>query len=202
MPKTLGIFTGKKSEYNGLILKSLVTEAKKTIQIAEYVYLNREDAPVKVNYNEVKQVNNIICRKNSRLEELSGKGYIKREKDLWKLETKGLCVALTLFNDFGDLRKLVDFEDLQQQFKIALKKIKRHPLIALITKVGDNTMSDQYDMMENDPKFIELFLFKLRAFTDDLIRLGVDIDAMSKRDFQIIMANKLFSWMEDSSINS
>ena len=197
MSKTLGIFTGKKSEYNGLILKSLVIGAKKTIEIAEYVYLNKTDSPVKVNYNELKTINSIICRKNSRLEELSSRGYIKREKDLWKLETKGLCVALTLFNDFSDLRKLVDFKELQQQFKSAITKIKRHPLIALITSVSSNTIKDQYEMMENDPKFVELFLFKLRAFTEELIRVGVDIDAMSNKDFQIIMATKINSWIKD-----
>jgi hypothetical protein len=62
MPKTLGIFTGKKSEYNGLILKSLVTGAKKTIQIAEYVYSNQKDAPPEIDHNEVKTINSIICR--------------------------------------------------------------------------------------------------------------------------------------------
>lgn len=200
MTKTLGIFTGKKSEYNGLILKSLVTGAKKTIKIAEYVYLNQKDAPAKVNKNEVKQINSIICRKNSRIDELSNKGYIKREKDLWKLETKGACVALTLFNDFGDLRKLVDLGDLQLQFQSAVRKIKKHPLIALITTtVTDNTIKDQYNIMENDPTFVELFLFKLRAYTDDLIRLGVDLDAMPNLDFKIIMANKLSSWINDYS---
>lgn len=198
---TIGIFTGKKSEYNGLILRSLFTGAKKTIEIAEYVYLNQKDAPAKVNHNEVKQINSIICRKDSRLDELSDRGYITRENDLWKLETKGSCVALTLFNDFGDLRKLVDFEDLQLQFKTAVKKVKRHPFIALVTKAPDNTMKEQYDMMENDPKFVELFLFKLRAFTIDLIRQGVNLDTMSNKDFQIFMAEKISSWMmEDSSL--
>lgn len=201
MSKTLGIFTGKKSEYNGLILKSLFTGAKKTIQIAEYVYLNQKNAPVKVNQNKVRQINSIICRKNSRLDELSSKGYIKKEKGLWKLENKGACVALTLFNDFSDLRKLVDFEELHPQFTSAVNKIKRHPLIALIIRAGGNTLSDQYEMMENDPKFIELFLFKLRAFTDEFIRIGLDIDTMSGRDFKIIMANKLSNWIEDISNN-
>lgn len=202
MSKTLGIFTGKKSENNGLILKSLVTGAKQTIQIAEYVYLNQSDAPSKVNHNEVRQINSIICRKNSRLEELSNKGYIIRENNLWKLELKGVCVALTLFHDFGDLKKLVDFEDLQQQFKSVVTKVKKHPLIALITTTTtDNTIKDQYNIMENDPKFIELFLFKLRAFTEELIREGVNLDTMSKRDFQIIMANKIYSWMEENSFS-
>ena len=103
MSQTLGIFTGKKSEYNKLILKSLVDGAKKTIHIAEYIYCNKADFPLPVNKNVVKSINSIICRKNSRLAELSDKGYIRKENNLWKLTLKGLCVALTLFNDFADV---------------------------------------------------------------------------------------------------
>ena len=198
MSKTLGIFTGKKSEYNGLILKSLFTGAKKTIQIAEYVYLNKKDAPAKVNKNEVRQINSIICRKNGRLEELSNKGYIKREKDLWELETKGACVALTLFNDFSDLRKLVDFEDLQPKFMSALQKAKKNLIIPLIfTKAAQNIINEEYDKMAKNPKFIELFLFKLKTFTEELIREGVDIDAMSNRSFRINIGEKMSSWAEE-----
>jgi hypothetical protein len=55
--------------------------------------------------------------------------------------------------------------------------------------------------MENDSKFIELFLFKLRAFTEQLMREGVDIDNMSNQDFQLFMAGKISSWiMEDRSL--
>lgn len=54
-------------------------------------------------------------------------------------------------------------------------------------------------MMENDPNFVELLLFKLRAFTDELIREGVNIDTMAKQDFQIILTNKIYNWMEDDS---
>jgi hypothetical protein len=198
MSKTLGILTGKKREYNGLILKSLVTGAKKTIQIAKYIHLNQDDAPVKANYNEVRQINSIICRKKSRLQELSDKGYIKKDKDLWKLEAKGTCVALTLFNDFGDLRKLVDFEDLQPKLKSAVQKAKKNPIITLIfTKAVQNIINEEYDKMVNNPKFIELFLFKLRAFTEELIREGVDIDAMSNRSFRINIGEKMSSWAEE-----
>ena len=64
----------------------------------------------------------------------------------------------TLFNDFGDLKKFVGFEDLQLQFKSAVIKVKRYPLIALITtQAAENTLKEQYNKMENDSKFIELF---------------------------------------------
>ena len=76
-------------------------------------------------------------------------------------------------------------------------KVKKHPLIALITQAPDNTIKEQYDLMENDPKFVELFLFKLRAFTSDLIREGVNIDAMSNQDLQIFLAGKIVSWMSE-----
>jgi hypothetical protein len=110
---------------------------------------------------------------------------------------KGACVALTLFNDFGDLSKLIDL-DIQLQFKSAIQKIKKLPIFALMfTKAAQNIIKEQYDRVENNPKFIELFLFKLRAFTQELISEGVNIDTMSKRDFRIIIANKMSSWMEE-----
>lgn len=70
-------------------------------------------------------------------------------------------------------------------------------LIALITQAPDNTVKKQYDLIENDPKFVKLFLFKLRAFTIDLIREGVNIDTMSNQDLQIFLASKISSWMSE-----
>jgi hypothetical protein len=196
MSKTLGILTGKKREYNGLILKSLVTGAKKTIQIAEYVHLSQEDAPVKANYNEVRQINSIICRKNSRLEELSNKAYIKRENNLWKLTFKGISVALTLFNDFADAKKFIDFTQIERNFKDALKEFDENPIYALLrTTKADNIIKKQFNRIENDPQFGELFLFKLRAYTSDMIRESVNIDIMPELELKLLMAYKILFWM-------
>lgn len=196
MTQTLSIFTGKKSEYNQLILKSLVDGAKKTIQIAEYIYSNKADFPLPVNKNEVKSINSIICRKNSRLEELTNKGYIRRDNNLWKLTLKGLCVALTLFNDFADVRELIDLEKIHHDFQSVVREADRHPIIALLrTKEADNIIKEQFNRMENDTKFHELFLFKLRAFTSDMIMQGVNIDLMSTLDLKLLMANKIYFWM-------
>lgn len=109
-----------------------------------------------------------------------------------------LSILKTNFNDFGDLRKLIDFKDLQPQFKSAVQKAKKNPIIPLIfTKAAQNIIKEQYDKMMNDPKFIELFLFKLRAFTEELIREGVIIDTMSNRDFRISIGIKMSSWVEE-----
>ncbi|MCJ7770531.1 hypothetical protein MUP37_03020 [Candidatus Bathyarchaeota archaeon] len=203
MPKTLGIFKGKKEEYNRLILKGLSTGPMKTIQIAEYIYLNQENAPVALNHNEVKSINSIICRRNSRIDELSSKGYIERKDDLWKLDSKGTCVSLTLFDDFDEVKKLVDFDELQLQFKEVVRKVKKHPLIDLMTApLRDNTIKNQYNMMENNPKFLEQFVFKLRASTNEMIREGVNLDMMSNQRFLIILASEISSWMEGESVNS
>ncbi len=200
MSRTLGIFTGKKSEYNKLILKSLVVGVKKTIQIAEYIYLNKNGFHLKINKNEIKSINSIICRKNSRLNELSEKGYIRRENNLWKLTFKGLCVALTLFNDFADIRKLIDFEKIHQDFQSVVREADMHPIIALLrTKEANNIIKEQFNRIENDYQFSELFLFKLRAFTSDMILQGVNIDIMLKLEFQLLMANKIFFWMMEAS---
>ena len=52
--------------------------------------------------------------------------------------------------------------------------------------------------MEHDTKFHELFLFKLKAYTEDMIQQGVNIDTMSKLDFQLFMVNKIYFWMMES----
>jgi hypothetical protein len=196
MSRTLGIFTGKKSEYNKLILKSLFVGAKKTIQVAKYIYLNKDDFPLTANKNEVRSISSIICRKNSRLVEMSKKGYIRRENNLWKLTSKGFCVALTLFNDFADVRKLMDFDKIQQEFQSAVREAYRNPMIVLMrTTESDNMIKEQFNRMENDPQFGELFLFKLRAFTDNMINQGVNIDIMSKPEFLMLMAVKIHFWM-------
>ena len=167
MSKTLGIFTGKKSEYNGLILKSLVTGARKTMQIAEYVYLNQKDAPSQVNYNSVKQINSIICRKNSRRDELADKGYIRRENNLWKLTFKGFSVALTLFNDFADVKSFIDFTQIERNFKDALAELDRNPIYALLRTTE----------------------------ADNIIREGINIDSMSELDLKLHLAYKILFWM-------
>jgi hypothetical protein len=51
--------------------------------------------------------------------------------------------------------------------------------------------------MANNPKFIELFLFKLKTFTEELIREGVNIDAMSNRNFRINIGERMSSWAEE-----
>ena len=109
---------------------------------------------------------------------------------------KGLSVALTLFNGFADVRKLIDFEKIHQEFQSAVREADKHPIIVLLrTTEADNLIKEQFNRMENDSQFSELFLFKLRAFTDDMIRQGVNIDIMLKLEFQLLMANKIYFWM-------
>ena len=80
----------------------------------------------------------------------------------------------------------------------ALQKAKKNLIIPLIfTKAAQNIINEEYDKMANNPKFIELFLFKLKTFTEELIREGVDIDAMSNRSFRINIGEKMSSWVEE-----
>ena len=43
--------------------------------------------------------------------------------------------------------------------------------------------------------FLELFLFKLRAFASDIILQAVNIDIILKIEFKLLMANKIFFWI-------
>ena len=81
---------------------------------------------------------------------------------------KGLCVALTLFNDFAEAKKFIDFKKIDSTFKSVVREAEKHPIIALLrTKEADNIIKEQLNRMENDTKFHELFLFKLKAYTED-----------------------------------
>ena len=136
------------------------------------------------------------------MDELSSKGYTKRENNVWKLSSKGSCVALTLF-DFNEIRRLADFDELQSQFRDMIRKVKRHPVIAIMTAPHqDNTLKDQYDRMEKEERFVEDFITKLRDFTSELVRAGLDLDTLSNEDFEIIIANKVSSWMKKNTTDT
>ena len=50
--------------------------------------------------------------------------------------------------------------------------------------------------MEKEERFVEQFITKLRDFTAELIKDGLNLDAISNEDFEIIIANKVSSWMK------
>jgi len=82
--------------------------------------------------------------------------------------------------------------------KSVVREAEKQPILALLrTKEADNIIKEQLNRMENDTKFHELFLFKLKAYTEDMIQQGVNLDTMSKLDFQLFMANKIYFWMMD-----
>ena len=113
---------------------------------------------------------------------------------------KGISVALTLFNDFADAKKFIDFTQIERNFKDALKEFDENPIYALLrTTKADNIIKKQFNRIENDPLFGELLLFKLRAFTDDLIREGVNIDIMPELELKLLMAYKILFWMIGAS---
>jgi len=103
---------------------------------------------------------------------------------------------LTLFNDFIEAKKFIDFKKIDNTFKNVVREAEKHPFIALLrTTEADNIIKEQLNRMENDTKLHELFLFKLKAYSEDMIQQGVNIDTMSKLDFQLFMANKIYFWM-------
>jgi hypothetical protein len=54
--------------------------------------------------------------------------------------------------------------------------------------------------MENDTILHGLFLFNLKACTEDVIHQGVNIATMPKLDFRLFIANKI-TWITMSTIN-
>lgn len=189
--KLLGIFEGKKSENNKLILKSLVFGSKTTTQIAEYIYHNRSEKPkpkdtVNVR-NEVRKIIAIISRRTTkqkgRIFELEDKGYISRENNLWQVTSKGLCVGLTQFNSIMEVYPYVkidvDIDSIERAFSRfpigkAVKKSYPRFNIRKILTVG---------------KSPELFQF-WKDYTNELISLGVDLDRMNDFEFKGLLASR------------
>lgn len=195
MSKTLGIFRGKKSLYNQLILKSLATGFKSTVQIAEYVYSNDpiRKSEVKgkiIKRNEIKNVQSVICRKGSRLQELSKKQYIQRKNSLWRLTYKGSATALTLFSDLSFLIPFIkEFNPFGtiEALKDMLRALTIGDFLLKLKKVRN-----LFDQMAK-PHFYLMFCQQMRDFTKDMIEKGVDIDAMSDKEFKHLISVKIAS---------
>lgn len=105
-------------------------------------------------------------------------------------------MVLTLFNDFTEAKKFIDFKKIDSTSKSVVREAEKHSILALLrTKEADNIIKEQLNRMENDTKFHVLFLFKLKAYTEDMIQQGINIDTMSKLDFQLFIANKIYFWI-------
>jgi hypothetical protein len=179
----LGIFQGKKREYNELILKGLLFGPKTTTQIAEYIYLNRKAQvkPKQINQNEVKKIISIISREKSRLEELKTKEYIYQHENLWFLSLKGMGVALTFYSVMEVYPCVKPFiSSIIKEFENA---IKQNPIFATLIEEKALKLAEEY--MESQ-EFFQL----LKDLAEELIRQGMDLDKTSSRDFLGMLAGK------------
>lgn len=184
----IGIFEGKKREYNKLILKGLVFGPKTTKQIAEYIYLNPKAVikPQKLNQNEVKTTVSIISRKGSRLEELETKEYIYRKENLWYLTVKGMGVALEFYDSINEVFPYVKpfLHSIVEDFR---KTINENPMFQFMKKIEKKAFRSTFRFFESSefPQF-------LKDFTNGLIRQGVDLDKTSLKDFIGMWLGKFF----------
>jgi len=193
MTKTLGIFHGKKATYNKLILRSLATGGKATMQIAKYIQQNSQ-----IRGLNKKTINSIICRKGSRLEELSKKEYIKRENNLWHLTSKGNAVALTLFDNLSDMFEYIKMDPMQTldwdpalgKMNAFFEKVFDFPLFNLELK----DEKDLVDFMKN-PQFLQLYLQQNKDITNEMIKKGVDLDSMTEEEFKALLGVRLAQWL-------
>jgi hypothetical protein len=196
MMNVLGIFQGKQKRYNMLTLQSLIGGAKTVSQIVEYIYLNTERKPKHNPKNVKRSIYSVIDRPSGAIRKLSEKQYIQRQGNLWQLTFKGFCVALTLFKDFDEVKRLIDFKVFDQALKETLVKLfDKHPLYALVkTDVVDDRVKRALERLEGDSEFGELLLFKLKEITESMLKQGVDLDDLSSEEFSGFVGNKLVPW--------
>ena len=92
--KKIGIFTGKKAEYNRLILETLL-EAE-DLKLKEWELAKRiqtKTKPMGDWYSHTQRIYSILIRKKGRLEDLSQKGYVN-----WKRNEVELTFKLSLIH--------------------------------------------------------------------------------------------------------
>lgn len=182
----IGIFQGKKKEYNELILKSLLSGPKITKQIAEYVYSNRKERSITERRgNEVKKIISTISKKDSRLEELKNKNYIFQEDGLYKLTIKGKAVALTLVDSVYDVMPYI-IEEHKNSIPEALQLIKANPFLKRLLR---QEMLREIVHIASTPEHYQ----RMKDITNHLITVGVNLDDMSDLEFQNILGAELFS---------
>ena len=182
----IGIFQGKKREYNELILESLLSGPKITKQIAEYVYFNRKERSITERRgNEVKKIISTISKKDSRLEELKNKNYIFQEDGLYKLTIKGKAVALTLVDSVYDVMPYI-IEEHKNSIPEALQLIKANPFLKRLLR---QEMLREIVHIASTPEHYQ----RMKDITNHLITVGVNLDDMSDLEFQNILGAELFS---------
>jgi len=185
----LGIFHGKKRFYNELILRSLVTSPKTVKQIAQFICQHDRG-------KHPKHVYSVIDRPKGRLWELSSKGYIEKREGKWQFTFKGFCVALTLLKTLDEVTPFMEVFD--QMFKAQLLRMfDKHPLCAFFkfkSEYMDERVREILKRVEDDSRFSELLLLKLKEYTEGLIREGVDLDVLSVEEFTGFIGGKLIPW--------
>jgi len=188
----LGIFHGKKRFYNELILRSLVTSPKTVKQIAQFICQHdRRKHP--------KHVYSVIDRPKSRLWELSSKGYIKKVEGKWQFTFKGFCVALTLFKSLDEVMPFMEVFD--QMFKAQLLRMfDKHPF-KFKSEYMNERVREILKRIEDDSRFSELLLLKLKEYTEGLIREGVDLDVLSVEEFEGLIRGKLVPWFLEKYVS-
>ena len=188
----LGIFEGKKTEYNRLVLQSLLHDPKTTKQIAEYIYLNRKNAipPPKLNENHVRRIVSIISRRTKtqkgRLEELETKQYIRRENSAWHPTIKGIAVSLTLFNSITEGLPYAKDEPANVLRDLGMKLLEI-PGMNGLTNSERLTKALDFGFFQNYQQLVQ----GVKDCTISLIKEGVNLDKISEKEFYVLLVSKL-----------
>ena len=197
----LGIFTGKKEEYNKLILKSLLFGDKEEKDIAKYIGANSKERGKKViSIQKTIRRNNPETQRNGRLQELSNKEYIEQSgtnPKLWTLTGKGLCVGLTLIKNIDDVFPYIiphckkTINELKPEFKNiidfpGMRNKTRQKLMSLTIK----TMSSK--------KFYQ----SLKTQTNNMILENVNFDTMTPNTFDLCVMLQTYKKLVERKIKA
>ncbi len=172
----IGIFTGKEAAYHLAILKTLYKlnnatawQIAKTITEAKKPILNKD-----IRETKSRKIYSVIQRKNGRLNELAGKGYIEANEGLYELTIKGY-VALAIKDP-----AIVDAENKDQSVEKFREIIKDMPEDVANLPLGINVNRSEYkkgiglflDNVKSKPEVFKAIVEE----TKEVLAQGVDLD--------------------------
>ena len=169
------IFSGKKGDYNKLILKTLYKNGYLTSwNIAKKIVFETKKFSDGDWYHKTQKINSVFQRKGGRIKELENKQYIQNTERGYRLTTyKGISVALLLFEDVEEcgldelpiILQYVD-EQLHSEFK---------EILDIYNELYQKTEVHQ----------------EIKDATKLLLEEGLDFDVISNRKFNFYLKRQL-----------
>jgi hypothetical protein len=194
----IGIFEGKKTEYNLLILEVLFKNGPSTAwEIAKGIMDNRGETKDRdILYSRTQHIYSVIARKGARLEDLNKKDYILQKNSKWELcFPKGLAI---LIRKPELLDKINDYYLQSFQLNGALRSKTLSMPFGLQLRVDGQKFQNKAKSMIQDlnRNRIETFLGMVKSL-EKLIQQGIDIDRIDNKSLLVLVIQNMEAFLSN-----